>query len=251
MKIANTCAVITGGASGLGEATARQFASNGAKVALFDLNETLGEKIAAELGGTFHKTDVSDEGSVQASINAARDAMGCINAVVNCAGIAPAATTIGKNGPHPLHIFQRTIDINLVGSFNVSRLAAEVIAQNDPEDDGARGVIINTASVAAIDGQRGQAAYAASKGGIVGLSLPMARDLARSGIRVMAIAPGIFLTPMLMGLPKEVQDQLAEDVTCPKRLGEPSEYARLAEFIVECGYLNGEVIRLDGALRMQ
>ena len=251
MKIATTCAVITGGASGLGEATARQFAAGGAKVALFDLNAEAGEKIAAELGGTFHKTDVTDEASVQASINAAREAMGGINATVNCAGIAPAATTIGKNGPHPLHTFQQTININLVGSFNVSRLAAEVMAQNDPEDDGARGVIINTASVAAMDGQRGQAAYAASKGGIVGLSLPMARDLARSGIRVMAIAPGIFLTPMLMGLPQEVQDQLATDVTCPKRLGDPMEYARLAEFIVECGYLNGEVIRLDGALRMQ
>lgn len=251
MKIATTCAVITGGASGLGEATARQFTAGGAKVALFDLNAEAGEKIAAELGGTFHKTDVTDEASVQASINAAREAMGGINATVNCAGIAPAATTIGKNGPHPLHTFQQTININLVGSFNVSRLAAEVMAQNDPEDDGARGVIINTASVAAMDGQRGQAAYAASKGGIVGLSLPMARDLARSGIRVMAIAPGIFLTPMLMGLPQEVQDQLATDVTCPKRLGDPSEYARLAEFIVECGYLNGEVIRLDGALRMQ
>ena len=251
MKIATTCAVITGGASGLGEATARQFAAGGAKVALFDLNAEAGEKIAAELGGTFHKTDVTDEASVQASINAAREAMGGINAMVNCAGIAPAATTIGKNGPHPLHTFKQTININLVGSFNVSRLAAEVMAQNDPEDDGARGVIINTASVAAMDGQRGQAAYAASKGGIVGLSLPMARDLARSGIRVMAIAPGIFLTPMLMGLPQEVQDQLATDVTCPKRLGDPSEYARLAEFIVECGYLNGEVIRLDGALRMQ
>ena len=177
--------------------------------------------------------------------------MGTITAAVNCAGIAPAATTIGKNGPHPLHTFQQTIDINLVGSFNVARLAAEVIAQNDPEDDGARGVIINTASIAAMDGQRGQAAYAASKGGIVGLSLPMARDLARAGIRVMAIAPGIFLTPMLMGLPQEVQDQLAQDVTCPKRLGRPEEYAKLAQFIVESGYLNGEVIRIDGALRMQ
>ncbi len=250
MKISDTCAVITGGASGLGEATARQFASQGAKVALFDLNAEAGEKIAAELGGTFHKTNVTDEASVQASINAAREAMGCINVAVNCAGIAPASTTLGKNGPHPLHTFQQTIDINLVGSFNVARLAAEVIAQNEPEEDGARGVIINTASVAAMDGQRGQAAYAASKGGIVGLSLPMARDLARTGIRVMAIAPGIFLTPMLQGLPQEVQDQLAADVTCPKRLGRPQEYGQLAQFIVEAGYLNGEVIRIDGALRM-
>lgn len=250
MKIADTCAVITGGASGLGEATARQFAASGAKVALFDLNAEAGERVAAELGGTFHKTDVTDEASVQASINAATEAMGKITAAVNCAGIAPAATTLGKDGPHPLHTFQQTIDINLVGSFNVARLAAEVIARNDPEEDGARGVIINTASIAAMDGQRGQAAYAASKGGIVGLSLPMARDLARTGIRVMAIAPGIFLTPMLQGLPQEVQDQLAADVTCPKRLGRPQEYAQLAQFIVEAGYLNGEVIRIDGALRM-
>ncbi len=251
MKLDQTCAVITGGASGLGEATARHFAANGAKVALFDLNEERGEAIAAELGGTFHKVDVTDEDSAAAGVTAAKAAMGKITAAVNCAGIAPAATTIGKTGPHPLHTFQKTIDINLVGSFNVARLAAEVIAENEAEADGARGVIINTASIAAMDGQRGQAAYAASKGGIVGLSLPMARDLARSGIRVMAIAPGIFLTPMLQGLPQEVQDQLAADVTCPKRLGDPSEYARLAGFIVENGYLNGEVIRIDGALRMQ
>ncbi len=251
MKLTTTCAVITGGASGLGAATARHFAAQGAKVALFDLNEEAGIALAAELGGSFHKVDVTDEDSVSAAIAAAKSAMGKITATVNCAGIAPAATTIGKKGPHPLHTFQKTIDINLVGSFNVARLAAEVMAENDPEADGSRGVIINTASVAAMDGQRGQAAYAASKGGIVGLSLPMARDLARSGIRVMAIAPGIFLTPMLQGLPQEVQDQLAQDVTCPKRLGDPSEYASLAGFIVENGYLNGEVIRIDGALRMQ
>ncbi len=251
MKLNQTCAVITGGASGLGEATARHFAAHGAKVALFDLNAERGREIAEELGGTFHPTNVTDEDSVAIAIAAAKSAMGSITAAVNCAGIAPAATTIGKNGAHPLATFQKTIDINLVGSFNVARLAAEVIAQNTPGPDGARGVIINTASVAAMDGQRGQAAYAASKGGIVGLSLPMARDLARAGIRVMAIAPGIFLTPMLQGLPQEVQDQLAADVTCPKRLGDPSEYASLAGFIVENGYLNGEVIRIDGALRMQ
>jgi NAD(P)-dependent dehydrogenase (short-subunit alcohol dehydrogenase family) len=251
MKLDQTCAVITGGASGLGEATARHFAANGAKVALFDLNEERGQQVATELGGTFHKTDVTDEDSVTAAIASAKAAMGTITAAVNCAGIAPAATTIGKKGPHPLHVFQQTIDINLVGSFNVARLAAEEIAENAAGADGARGVIINTASIAAMDGQRGQAAYAASKGGIVGLSLPMARDLARAGIRVMAIAPGIFLTPMLQGLPQEVQDQLAADVTCPKRLGDPSEYARLAGFIVENGYLNGEIIRIDGALRMQ
>ncbi|CUH51963.1 SDR family oxidoreductase [Shimia marina] len=251
MKLDQTCAVITGGASGLGEASARHFAAHGAKVALFDLNEERGQQVATELGGTFHKTDVTDEASVAAAIAAAKEAMGTITAAVNCAGIAPAATTIGKKGAHPLDLFQKTIDINLVGSFNVARLAAEVIAENEAEADGSRGVIINTASIAAMDGQRGQAAYAASKGGIVGLSLPMARDLARAGIRVMAIAPGIFLTPMLQGLPQEVQDQLAADVTFPKRLGDPSEYARLAGFIVENGYLNGEVIRIDGALRMQ
>lgn len=251
MKLDTTRAVITGGASGLGAATARYFVNHGAKVALFDLNEDSGTVLAEELKCTFHKTNVIDEVSVKNSISAACASMGKITATVNCAGIAPAATTIGKNGPHPLHTFQKTVDVNLVGSFNVARLAAEVMSRNDPEEDGARGVIINTASVAAMDGQRGQAAYAASKGGIVGLSLPMARDLARSGIRVMAIAPGIFLTPMLQSLPQEVQKQLANDVTCPKRLGYPDEYASLAAFIVENGYLNGEVIRIDGALRMQ
>ncbi|PSL21590.1 SDR family oxidoreductase [Shimia abyssi] len=251
MKLDTTCAIITGGASGLGAATARHFAEQGAKVALLDLNQDAGTALAADLGGTFHKTDVTDEASVSAAITAAASSMGGLTAAVNCAGIAPAATTIGKNGPHPLDMFQKTIDINLVGTFNVARLAADAMSHNTPEPDGARGVIINTASIAAMDGQRGQAAYAASKGGIVGLSLPMARDLARAGIRVMAIAPGIFLTPMLQGLPQEVQDQLAQSATCPKRLGDPSEYARLAGFIVENGYLNGEVIRIDGALRMQ
>ena len=251
MQLSTTAAVITGGASGLGAATARHFAANGAKVALFDLNAEAGEALAAELGGTFHKVDVTNEDSVAAGIKAAKEAMGTITACVNCAGIAPAATTIGKKGPHPLDIFQKTIDINLVGSFNVARLAAEVMAENAPEADGARGVIINTASVAAMDGQRGQAAYAASKGGIVGLSLPMARDLASTGIRVMAIAPGIFMTPMLANLPDEVRAQLAADVPNPARLGDPREFGRLAAFIVEMGYLNGEVIRIDGALRMR
>jgi len=251
MKLDTTAAIITGGASGLGEATARHFAANGAKVAIFDLNEELGQKVAAELGGTFHKVDVTDEDSVAAGIAQAKEAMGSINAAVNCAGIAPAVATLGRKGPHPLGTFKQTIDINLVGSFNVGRLAAEAMADNEPDQDGARGVIINTASIAAMDGQRGQAAYAASKGGIVGLSLPMSRDLAKYGIRVMAIAPGIFLTPMLIGLGQEIIDTLSQDVTCPKRLGDPNEYARLAQFIVECGYMNGEVIRIDGALRMQ
>lgn len=251
MILSDTSAVITGGASGLGEATARFFATQGAQVTLLDLDVEKGEAVAAELGGTFVKTDVTDEASVKAAIETAKAQMGQVTAAVNCAGIAPASKTVGRDGAHPLGLFQKTIDINLVGSFNVARLAAEAMAENTPEADGARGVIINTASIAAMDGQKGQAAYAASKGGIVGLSLPMARDLARLGIRVMAIAPGIFKTPMLIGLGQEIMDGLAKDVTCPPRLGDPMEYARLAGFIVECGYLNGEVIRLDGALRMQ
>ncbi|MEL7011653.1 MAG: SDR family NAD(P)-dependent oxidoreductase [Pseudomonadota bacterium] len=251
MRISDTAAVVTGGASGLGEATARHFRDMGAQVTLFDRDADRGHRVADEIGATFAQTDVTDEASVAAAMDTARAAMGRITCAVNCAGIATGAKTLGKDGPHALAAFQRTIDINLVGSFNVARLAAAEIAKCPPSDDGLRGVIINTASIAAFDGQKGQSAYAASKGGIVGLSLPMARDLAREGIRVMAIAPGIILTPMLMGLPQEVQDSLAQDVTCPKRLGRPEEYAALARFIVESDYLNGEVIRIDGALRMQ
>ncbi|MGH1446237.1 MAG: SDR family NAD(P)-dependent oxidoreductase [Cognatishimia sp.] len=251
MKISETATIITGAASGLGEATARAFAAAGAKVTILDRDVARGTAVAEEIGGYFAETDVTDEDSVKAAIALAQEKMGKLNAAINCAGIAPAATTIGKKGPHPLGLFQKTIDINLIGSFNVGRLAADAMQDNEPDEDGARGVIINTASIAAMDGQRGQAAYAASKGGIVGLSLPMSRDLARAGIRVMAIAPGIFLTPMLIGLGQEVIDGLSKDVTFPKRLGNPAEYAKLAQFIVECGYLNGEVIRLDGALRMQ
>jgi len=251
MRIDETAAIITGGASGLGEATARHFRAMGAAVTLLDRDAERGEAIAAEIGAQFVTTDVTDEASVSAAIATAKSAMGRITAAINCAGIATGAKVLGRDGPHPLDLFRRTLDINLVGSFNVARLAAAEMAQNVPDTDGARGVIINTASIAAFDGQKGQAAYAASKGGIVGLSLPMARDLARDGIRVMAIAPGTFATPMLRGLPQEVQDSLAAEVTFPKRLGDPVEYARLATFIIECGYLNGEVIRLDGALRMQ
>ncbi|KIC42973.1 3-hydroxy-2-methylbutyryl-CoA dehydrogenase [Ruegeria sp. ANG-R] len=251
MQLSTTAAVITGGASGLGEATARHFAENGAQVTILDRDAERGPQVAAEIGGHFAQTDVTDEASVAAAIAHAMDKMGRITAAVNCAGIAIGAKTVGKDGPHPLGAFQRTIDINLVGSFNVSRLAAVEMAKNDPEPDGARGVIINTASIAAFDGQKGQAAYAASKGGVVGMTLPMARDLASTGIRVMAIAPGIFMTPMLAGLPEEVQQQLAADVPNPARLGDPREYGRLAGFIVEMGYLNGEVIRIDGALRMR
>ncbi len=251
MRISDTAAVITGGASGLGEATARHFREMGVQVTIFDRDKDRGALVADEIGAAFAQTDVTDEASVVAAMMTAREAMGRITCAVNCAGIATGAKTLGKDGPHSLAEFQRTIDINLVGSFNVARLAAAEIAKCTPSEDGLRGVIINTASIAAFDGQKGQSAYAASKGGIVGLSLPMARDLARDGIRVMAIAPGIILTPMLMGLPQEVQDSLAESVTCPKRLGRPDEYAALARFIIENDYLNGEVIRMDGALRMQ
>lgn len=251
MQLSDAAAVVTGGASGLGEATARHFAAQGAAVTLFDRDVARGEAVAAEIGGYFAQTDVTDETSVQHAIALAREKMGRITTAVNCAGIADAAKTVGRDGPHPLPLFQRTIDINLVGTFNVARLAAQAIQENDPAPDGARGVIINTASIAAYDGQKGQTAYAASKGGVVGLCLPMARDLSKLGIRVMTIAPGIFMTPMLAGLGEEVQAGLAADVPCPPRLGDPAEFAALAGFIVQAGYLNGEVIRIDGALRMR
>ncbi|MDP5216049.1 SDR family NAD(P)-dependent oxidoreductase [Ruegeria sp. 2205SS24-7] len=251
MQLPDTAAIVTGGASGLGEATARHFATQGAQVTLLDRDGERGARVADEIGGHFVQTDVTDEGSAAGAIAVALERMGKITACVNCAGIAIGMKTVGKDGPHGLEPFQQTLDINLVGSFNVSRLAASEMARNDSDPDGARGVIINTASIAAFDGQKGQAAYAASKGGIVGMTLPMARDLASSGIRVMAIAPGIFMTPMLAGLPEEVQQQLAADVPNPPRLGDPAEFGRMAGFIVEMGYLNGEVIRLDGALRMR
>lgn len=251
MLMQETAAVITGGASGLGEATARLFRASGAQVTILDRDAERGQTVAAEIGATFAQTDVMNEESAKAAIAKAVEAMGKINAVINCAGVGTAEKTLGKEGPHSLDHYNRVIGINLVGTFNIARLAAAEMAKNDPTEDGQRGVIVNTASVAAFDGQKGQVAYASSKAGIAGMSLPMARDLAREGIRVMAIAPGIFLTPMLMGLPQEVQDQLAKDVTCPRRLGRPEEYASLARFIVESGYLNGETIRIDGALRMR
>jgi NAD(P)-dependent dehydrogenase (short-subunit alcohol dehydrogenase family) len=251
MKLETTAAIITGGASGLGEATARHFASRGAAVTLLDRDAARGAEVAAAIGGHFATTDVTDAASVEAAMALAVEKMGRITVCVNCAGIGTAEKTIHKEGAHNLDHYRRIIDINLVGSFNVARLAALAMARNTPEPDGARGVIINTASVAAFDGQKGQVGYASSKGGIVGMTLPMARDLAREGIRVMTIAPGIFMTPMLAGLPEEVQKQLAADVPNPPRLGDPAEYAALAGFIVEAGYLNGEVIRIDGALRMR
>jgi len=251
MRIEDTCAIVTGGASGLGEATARHLRDRGAEVTILDRDAGRGAAVADEIGACFAETDVTDEASVAAAVARATAAMGRITCAVNCAGIVIGEKTLGRDGPHALSSFRRTIDVNLVGSFNVARLAAAEIARTDPQADGLRGVIVNTASIAAFDGQKGQAAYAASKGGIVALTLPMARDLARTGIRVMAIAPGIIRTPMLTSLPQDVQEQLAQDVTCPRRLGEPAEYAALARFIVECDYLNGEVIRLDGGLRMR
>ena len=251
MKLATTSAIVTGGASGLGEATARHFAEQGATVTLLDRDAERGKSVAEDVGGHFAQTDVTDEASVTSAIDLALNRMGKIDIAVNCAGIAYGIKTVGKDGPHPLDAFQRTIDINLVGTFNVARLAAQAMAKNDPEPDGGRGVIITTASIAAFDGQKGQAAYSASKGGVAGMTLPMARDLASIGVRVMTIAPGIFMTPMLAGLPDDVRASLAADVPNPPRLGDPAEYGRLAGFIVEMGYLNGEVIRIDGALRMR
>lgn len=251
MHLPDTAAIVTGAASGLGEATARSFAARGAQVTILDRDAAHGAEVAADIGGHFAQTDVTDETSVQAAVAHAHERMGRITAVVNCAGIAQGIKTVGRDGPHPLGAFRQTVHINLVGTFNVARLAAQAMQNNTPEPDGARGVIINTASIAAFDGQKGQTAYAASKGGVVGMCLPMARDLATMGIRVMTIAPGIFKTPMLEGLGAEIQAQLAADVPCPPRLGRPLEFAQLACFIVEAGYLNGEVIRIDGALRMR
>ncbi len=241
MDITQTRAIVTGGASGLGAATAKGLMEAGALVTIFDQNPG-GASYANEIGAYFAQVDVTDEDSVQKGLDNAVDAMGGLNAAINCAGIATAEKTLGRDGPHTQASFNRTININLNGTFNVARLAAARMT------DG--GVIINTASVAAFDGQKGQSAYAASKAGIAGLSLPMARDLARNKIRVMAIAPGIFRTPMLEGLGQEVMDTLATDVIYPARLGDPAEFAALAQFIITCDYLNGTTIRLDGALRM-
>ncbi len=250
MDFKTVTAIVTGGASGLGAATAKALRAAGAQVTLLDMDAEKGAALAAQIDASFVQTDVTDPNSVSAALTEARNRMGQLNAAVNCAGIATGERTLGRNGPHDFERFQKTLQINLAGSFNVARLAAEVMAQNAPDADGARGVIVNTASIAAFDGQKGQAAYAASKAGIAGLSLPMARDLAGVGIRVMAIAPGIFRTPMLEGLGDEIMDGLAADVTFPKRLGDPTEFAELVKFIITCPYLNGEVIRLDGALRM-
>lgn len=250
MEIRNNVFIITGGASGLGAATARMIAEGGGKVVLADVQVEAGEKLAAELGGKFLKCDVTSEADGKAVV-AAAESLGKLVGLVNCAGIAPAVKTVGKDGAHPLEVFQRVININLVGTFNMSRLAAEAMSKQEANANGERGVIIHTASVAAYDGQIGQAAYGASKAGVVGLTLPMARDLSRNGIRVMTIAPGIFETPMLLGMPQEVQDALGAMVPFPPRLGKPAEYAHLARTIIENCMMNGETIRLDGAIRMQ
>ena len=249
MDIAGKVFIVTGGASGLGEGTARMLAANGGKVVIADMQADKGEAIAKEIGGAFVKCDVSQEADGQAAV-AAAVAAGKLMGLVNCAGIAPATKTVGKEGAHPLALFSKVVTVNLIGSFNMIRLAAEAMAKNEPEKTGERGVLISTASVAAYDGQIGQAAYAASKGGVVGMTLPIARDLARNGIRNMTIAPGIFGTPMLFSMPKEVQDALAAGVPFPSRLGTPQDYAKLVKHIVENDMLNGEVIRLDGAIRL-
>jgi NAD(P)-dependent dehydrogenase (short-subunit alcohol dehydrogenase family) len=250
MQIQNQVFIITGGASGLGAATARMIAANGGKLVLADVQVEFGEKLAAELGAKFVKCDVTSETDGKAVVDAAV-ALGTLRGLINCAGVAPAVKTLGKDGAHPLDVFQRTVNINLVGTFNMARLSAEAMSKTDANDQGERGIIINTASVAAYDGQMGQAAYASSKAAIVGLTLPLARDLSRNGIRVMTIAPGIFETPMLLGMPQEVQDALGKMVPFPSRLGKPEEYAHLAKTIIENVMLNGETIRLDGAIRMQ
>ena len=247
MKLNETRAVVTGGASGLGAATAEYLAAQGAQVFILDREEA-GAEFAGHIGAGFAQTDVTDEDSAKAALLAARDAMGGLNACVNCAGIVVGEKTVGRDGPHRLDSFRRVIEVNLIGSFNVLRLAADLMGGNEGPQ---RGVIVNTASIAAYDGQKGQAAYAASKAAIAGMTLPLARDLAGLGIRVCAIAPGIFATPMLRGLPQDVQVSLAAEVTFPKRLGEPSEFAQLVGTIIASDYLNGEVIRLDGALRMR
>lgn len=250
MEIRDNVFIVTGGASGLGAGTARRLSGAGGKVVIADLNSEAGEALAAELGARFIRCDVTSEADGQAVVDAARQT-GRLAGLVNCAGIATANKTVGKNGPHPLDAFEKTIRINLIGTFNMTRLAAAAMVQNTPDAGGERGIIVNTASVAAFDGQIGQAAYAASKGGVVGMTLAIARDLARDGVRCMTIAPGIFETPMLLGMPQEVQDALGKMVPFPSRLGRPDEYAQLVQAIIGNPMLNGEVIRLDGAIRMQ
>ena len=252
MEIAGKTFIVTGAASGLGAATAEMLIAAGANVVIADRDERAGEAAVARLGARarFCLTDVTSEADAKAAVALAESAFGGLHGLVNCAGVAPGEKVLGRDGPHGLESFSRAVSINLIGSFNMARLAAAAIAGSEPNAGGERGVIINTASVAAFDGQIGQAAYAASKAGVAGLTLPMARELARHGIRVMTIAPGIFKTPMMAGMPQEVQNALGASVPFPPRLGEPAEYAALVRHIIENAMLNGEVIRLDGALRM-
>jgi NAD(P)-dependent dehydrogenase (short-subunit alcohol dehydrogenase family) len=252
MQISGNAFIVTGGASGLGGATTRMLAAAGGRVVIADVQADRGEALAGELGGSarFVRCDVASEADGRNAVDAAL-ALGALRGLVNCAGIAIGEKVVGKEGPHALAAFARVININLIGSFNMIRLAADAMARQDATAEGERGVLVNTASVAAFDGQIGQAAYAASKGGVVGMTLPIARDLARSGIRCMTIAPGLFATPMLLGMPQEVQDSLGRQVPFPSRLGRPEEYAALVRHIVENVMLNGETIRLDGAIRMQ
>ena len=253
MELATAKAVISGGASGLGFATAQRVIDAGGQVVLFDINDEQGASSAASLGDrtTYIKTDVSDEGSVKTAVKQAAEAMNGITLAVNCAGIATAGRALGREGPWPSELFNKVIQVNLVGSFNVTKETAAVMQLNDATDDGERGVVISTASIAAFEGQIGQAAYSASKGGVVGMMLPLAREFAQFGIRVNTIAPGVFLTPMVAGMPEEVQDSLGKQVPFPPRLGRPEEYAAAVAFIYETTMVNGETIRVDGAIRMQ
>ena len=249
MDVKGQVAIITGGASGLGAATAEVLAAAGAKVALLDLNEKAAAEQAAKLGGMAAACDVADEASAQSALKKVREALGVARVLVSCAGIGPAKRILGRDGPMPLSDYRRVIEINLIGTFNMMRLAAADMAKHDPVG-GERGVIISTASGAAFEGQIGQAAYSSSKGGVAALTLPAAREFAQFGVRVLAIAPGIFGTPMLKTLPQEAQDSLGASVPFPRRLGEPREFGELVLFLVRNGYMNGEVIRIDGALRM-
>ena len=252
MQIQERVFIVTGSGSGLGAATARRLVAAGARVLLADLNSETGTAQAAELGrnARFHQTDVADAASAEAAMAACSNAFGALHGLVNCAGVAPSEKVVGREGPHKLESFARTVQVNLIGSFNMLRLAAAAMAGSEPDAGGERGVIVNTASVAAFDGQIGQAGYAASKGGVVAMTLPIARELARHGIRVMTIAPGIMETPMIKAMPTEVQDALGAMVPFPARLGRPDEFAELVAHIIANSYLNGEVIRLDGAIRM-
>lgn len=251
MQVQGQAAIVTGGGSGLGAGTARALAAAGAKVALFDVNEEGAQKVASEIGGIAVHCDVADAASAEAAIAKAREAHGPARILVNCAGIAPAERIVGRNGPMPLDNFRKVIEVNLIGTFNMMRLAAADMQGTDPLEDGERGIVISTASVAAFEGQIGQSAYAASKGGVHALTIVGAREFAKAGIRFNTIAPGLFGTPMLLGMPQDVQDSLAATVPYPSRFGTPEEYAKLAMAMIDNVMLNGETVRLDGAIRMQ